>query len=214
MLASTPTMVETLERRGFSNVALWRRGVDIALFDPSHRDDAGGVYGNSPRPIFVCVGRVAVEKNLPAFLDLDLPGSKVVVGDGPARADLEARYPGTLFVGAKFGEELARHYADADVFVFPSLTETWGGVIVEAMACGTPVAGFDAPGPRDLIPGSGAGVVARDGDLRTACLEALACDRGACRAHAEQYSWAACADDFLRHLAPAPPHGQAAPGAA
>jgi glycosyltransferase involved in cell wall biosynthesis len=204
MLASTETMLETLQRRGFRNVALWRRGVDIDLFDPSHRDVDEGVYKDLPRPIFVCVGRVAVEKNLPAFLDLDLPGTKIVVGDGPARPDLEARYPDARFVGAKFGHELARHYADADVFVFPSLTETWGGVIVEAMASGTPVAGFDAPGPRDLIPGSGAGVVAADGDLRAACLNALACDRSACRAHAEQYSWAACAEDFLRHLAPAP----------
>jgi glycosyltransferase involved in cell wall biosynthesis len=145
---------------------------------------------------------VSVEKNIEAFLNLDLPGSKVVIGDGPARADLEAKFPNVLFTGFKSGEDLARHYADSDVFVFPSFTDTFGLVILEAMACGTPVAGFNAPGPKDIIPGSGAGAV--NDDLKTACLEALKCDRATTRAHAEKYSWRACAEDFRRNLQPLP----------
>ena len=124
--------------------------MDTELFHPRLRGEGGGVYAGLPRPIFVNVGRVAVEKNLEAFLALDLPGSKVIVGDGPDREMLQARHPDVLFTGYKSGEDLARCYADADVFVFPSLTETWGGVMVEALAAGTPVAGFDAPGPKDL----------------------------------------------------------------
>jgi glycosyltransferase involved in cell wall biosynthesis len=145
---------------------------------------------------------VAVEKNLEAFLSLDLPGSKAVVGDGPDREMLQARHPEVLFTGFKTGEALARCYADADVFVFPSLTETWGGVAIEAMASGVPVAGFNAPGPKDLIPGSGAGAV--NDDLAVACLAALECDRGACRQFAEQFSWRRCAEEFLRNLEPLP----------
>jgi glycosyltransferase involved in cell wall biosynthesis len=202
VLVSLPSMKSLLEARGFHNIAAWSRGVDTGLFHPSHRGVAGGVYQDLSGPIFVCVGRVAVEKNLDAFLGLDLPGTKVVVGDGPARAALEAKYPDAVFTGARFGVELARHYADADVFVFPSLTETWGGVAIEAMASGVPVAGFNAPGPRDLIPGSGAGAVSDD--LRVACLEALDCDRGVCRAYAEQFSWRRCAEEFLRCLEPLP----------
>jgi glycosyltransferase involved in cell wall biosynthesis len=202
VLVSLPSMKALLESRGFNNITGWSRGVDTELFHPSHRGVDGGVYKDLPGPIFVCVGRVAVEKNLEAFLSLDLPGTKVIVGDGPARLSLEARYPDAVFTGAKFGVELARHYADADVFVFPSLTETWGGVAVEAMAAGLPVAGFFAPGPRDLIPGSGAGAV--NDDLRLACLEALRCDRATCRSFAEQFSWRRCAEEFLHCLEPLP----------
>jgi glycosyltransferase involved in cell wall biosynthesis len=202
VLVSLPSMKALLEERGFKNTAAWARGVDIERFHPSYRGRAGGVYQGLPGPIFVCVGRIAVEKNLDAFLSLDLPGTKVVVGDGPARAALEAKYPGAVFTGAKFGEDLARHYADADVFVFPSLTETWGGVAIEAMASGLPVAGFNAPGPKDLIPGAGVGAV--NDDLRAACLEALGCDRGVCRTFAEQFSWRRCAQEFLRNLEPLP----------
>src|SRR5262249_47025769 len=126
MMASTPSMLKLLESHGFKNVALWRRGVDIDLFHPSKRGAAGGVYADLQGPIWLCVGRVAVEKNLEAFLDLDLPGTKVIVGDGPALPALSEKYPDVRFTGAKFGEELAQHYADADVFVFPSLTDTWG----------------------------------------------------------------------------------------
>jgi glycosyltransferase involved in cell wall biosynthesis len=202
VMVATPTMMERLHLQGFRNVALWSRGVDVELFHPSKRGVDGGVYKDLPKPVFAYVGRVSVEKNIEAFLDLDLPGAKVVVGDGPARAELMEKYPSVVFTGSKFGEELARHYADADVFVFPSLTDTFGLVILEAAACGTPVAGFVAPGPKDIIPGTGAGAV--DHDLRKACLEALQCDRGVTRALAEKYSWRACAEEFRRNLEPLP----------
>lgn len=207
VMVATPTMLEQLRLQGFRNIALWSRGVDVELFHPSRRGADGGVYGPElARPIFAYVGRVSVEKNIEAFLKLDLPGSKVVVGDGPAREELQAKYPETLFTGSKFGEELARHYADADVFVFPSFTDTFGLVILEAAAAGTPVAGFVAPGPKDILPGTGAGVV--DMDLRKACLEALKCDRAAARALAERYSWRACAEEFRRNLEPLPKGGK------
>lgn len=204
VMVATPTMMEVLLERGFRNVTAWSRGVDTALFHPARRrEGAESVMPDLPRPIFVYVGRVSVEKNIEAFLELDLPGSKVVVGDGPAREGLKAKFPDAHFMGSRFGEELARFYADADVFVFPSFTDTFGLVILEAMATGTPVAAFIAPGPKDLIPGSGAGVI--DDDLAKACLEALECDRARTRAYAEGFSWRACAEDFLKNLQPLPP---------
>ncbi len=206
VMVATPTMMERLRLQGFRNIALWSRGVDVELFHPSKRGIDGGVYKDLPEPIFAYVGRVSVEKNIEAFLELDLPGTKVVVGGGPALEDLKAKFPSAVFAGAKFGDELARHYADADVFVFPSLTDTFGLVILEAAACGTPVAGFVAPGPKDILPGTGAGVV--DHDLRKACLEALKCDRGETRALAEKYSWRACAEEFRRNLEPLPKEGK------
>ena len=201
VMVSLDSMRERLERRGFHNLAHWLRAVDTELFHPKLRDTDSGPFAGLPRPVFANIGRVAVEKNLEAFLSLDLPGSKVIVGDGPDREMLQARHPDVLFTGYKTGEDLARCYADADVFVFPSLTETWGGVMIEALAAGTPVAGFDAPGPKDLDPA----VAAVGDDLRAACLEALALDRGAARAYAERFSWRACAEDFRRNLAPLPP---------
>lgn len=202
VMVATPTMMEQLRLQGFRNVALWSRGVDVELFNPNKRGIDGGVFKDLPRPVFVYVGRVAVEKNIDAFLKLDLPGSKVVVGGGPALEELKAQYPAAVFTGPKFGEELARHYADGDVFVFPSFTDTFGLVILEAAATGTPVAGFIAPGPKDILPGTGAGVV--DRDLRKACLEALELKREDARALAERYSWRACAEDFRRNLEPLP----------
>ncbi len=145
---------------------------------------------------------MAVEKNIEAFLQIDLPGSKVVVGDGPSRDAMAEQYPEVRFVGAKFGEDLAAHFAQADVFVFPSLTDTFGLVMLEAMAAGAPVAAYPAPGPVDIIPGSGAGVV--DDDLRKACLECLKLDRKAVRAYAERFSWRASAEEFVRNLQPYP----------
>jgi glycosyltransferase involved in cell wall biosynthesis len=176
------------------------------MFHPSRRGIDGGLFKDLAKPVFIYVGRVAVEKNIEAFLKLDLPGSKVVVGDGPAREELHVKYPDAHFVGSKFGEDLARHYADADVFVFPSFTDTFGLVILEAAACGTPVAGFIAPGPKDILPGTGAGVV--DRDLQKACLEALKLRREDARALAEKYSWRACAEDFRRNLEPLPKEGK------
>ncbi len=202
VMVATPTMQEQLRLQGFRNTAIWSRGVDVEMFHPSKRGVDGGVFGDLPRPIFAYVGRVAVEKNIEAFLKLDLPGSKVVVGDGPAREELQAKYADARFVGSKFGEELARHYADADVFVFPSFTDTFGLVILEAAATGTPVAGYLAPGPKDILPGTGAGVV--DKDLRKACLEALTLKREDARALAERYSWRACAEEFRKNLEPLP----------
>ncbi|MGE0595755.1 MAG: glycosyltransferase family 4 protein [Hyphomonadaceae bacterium] len=202
VMVATPTMQERLQAHGFRNTALWSRGVDIELFHPAKRGIDGGVFKDLPKPVFAYVGRVSVEKNIEAFLSLDLPGSKVVVGGGPALDELKVKYPAAAFTGPKFGEELARHYADADVFVFPSLTDTFGLVILEAAACGTPVAGFIAPGPKDILPGTGAGFVSND--LRAAALDALECDRGATRALAERYSWRACAEEFRRNLEPLP----------
>jgi glycosyltransferase involved in cell wall biosynthesis len=204
-MVATDTMREELESHGFRNISSWSRGVDTDIFHPK-RDDEPDVYGGLPRPIFLNVGRVAVEKNIEAFASLDLPGTKVVVGDGPQRAELQESYPDVKFVGAKYGEELAAYFGCADVFVFPSLTDTFGLVILEAMAAGVPVAGFNAPGPADIIPGSNAGALAPDrvNGLREACLACLDLDRKVVRAFAEQFSWRACAEQFVRNLEPYP----------
>ena len=202
LMVATPTMRDELTNQGFRNISPWTRGVDTELFRP----DLEPVYQDLPRPIWLYVGRVAVEKNVSAFLALDLPGTKVVVGDGPQREELQTQHPEAVFRGARFDEDLARHFSDADVFVFPSLTDTFGLVILEAMACGTPVAAFPAPGPVDIIPGSGAGALAKTQTegLREACLEALKVDRGTTRAYAERFSWRASAEEFVRNLQPYP----------
>jgi glycosyltransferase involved in cell wall biosynthesis len=160
------------------------------------------VYEGLEGPIYVYIGRVAVEKNIEAFLDIELPGTKVVVGPGPQLEELKRRYKNVVFTGNKSGDELARHFADADVMVFPSFTDTFGLVILESMACGTPVAAFVANGPKDIIPGSNAGAIGDD--LQKACLEALEMKREDCRAFAEQHSWRACAEEFVKNLKPQP----------
>jgi glycosyltransferase involved in cell wall biosynthesis len=200
VMVATPTMREELDRRGFRNLSPWSRGVDTELFRPGR--PVPDVLAGAARPIFLNVGRVAVEKNIEAFLELDLPGTKVVVGDGPSRETLTAKYPAAIFAGVRFGEELAAFFSAADVFVFPSLTDTFGLVMLEAMAAGAPVAGYPAPGPIDIIPGSGAGFV--DEDLRKACLDCLGLERGAVRAYAERFSWRASAEEFFRNLQPYP----------
>jgi glycosyltransferase involved in cell wall biosynthesis len=203
VMVATQSMREELEKRGFRNLSQWSRGVDTELFRPREANGPyASLYADLERPIFLNVGRVAVEKNVEAFLQLSLPGSKVVVGDGPSREELALRYPEVRFTGAKFGEELAAHFAEADVFVFPSLTDTFGLVLLEAMATGTPVAAYPAPGPVDLLPGAGAGVV--DADLRTACLACLDLPRDSVRAYASRYSWRASAEEFVRNLQPYP----------
>jgi glycosyltransferase involved in cell wall biosynthesis len=186
-----------LTKRGFRNIRPWSRGVDLDLFKPEPREDWG-----LPRPVFLYVGRVAVEKNIGAFLDLDLPGSKVVVGGGPSLPKLQREYPKVQFTGPRYGEALARAYAGGDVFVFPSITDTFGLVMLEALACGTPVAAFPVTGPIDVLSEAEGKIGAVNADLRVAALEALQADRAACRAHAERYSWRACAETFLSHLVP------------
>ena len=199
-MVTTPSMVEFLRKRGFTGLAPWARGVDLSMFHTAQRFNPQDCYAGLPRPIFVNVGRVAVEKNIEAFLDLDLPGSKVIVGDGPQLAQLKKKYPAAHFVGAKHETELARHFADADVFVFPSKTDTFGLVIIEAMATGTPVAAYPVTGPIDIVPGSGAGVL--DADLKKACLGALKLSREDAAAHARNYSWEAVSDVFFKLLTP------------
>ncbi len=205
LMVATPTMRDELQRHGFRNLSAWSRGVDTQVFKPREPQEPD-LFAGMARPIWLNVGRVAVEKNIEAFAALDLPGTQVIVGDGPQREELIAKYPDVVFTGAKFGAELAAHFSCADVFVFPSLTDTFGLVILEAMAAGVPVAAYPAPGPIDIIPGSGAGVLAatvEDG-LREACLACLDIDRKAVRAFAERFSWRACAEEFVRNLQPYP----------
>jgi glycosyltransferase involved in cell wall biosynthesis len=196
-MVATQSLRDELSSRGFRNIRSWSRGVDLDLFKPLPREE-----WDLPRPIFIYIGRVAVEKNIGAFLNLDLPGSKVVVGGGPQLASLQREYPNVTFTGPRYGEALARAYAGADVFVFPSLTDTFGLVLLESLACGTPVAAFPVTGPKDVLTNSDGKIGSVNPDLRVAALDALTADRLACRVHAERYSWRACAEIFLSHLVP------------
>src|SRR5262245_7514166 len=192
-MVSTESLMLDLGRRGFSNLAMWTRGVDTSLFRPDR-----AVNMAFPRPVFVTAGRVAVEKNLEAFLALDLPGTKVVIGDGPQRAELERRFPETKFLGVMNSATLAAHLAAADVFVFPSRTDTFGVVQLEALASGLPVAAFPVMGPRDVIGDHPVGVLSED--LRAACLQALRIPRESCRAFALARSWENSARQFIGNL--------------
>lgn len=192
-MVSTPSLARALRGRGFRRLGLWTRGVDTDLFDPSR-----AAVLDLPRPIFLNVGRLAVEKNLEAFLALDLPGSKVVIGEGPQEAELRSRFPDAHFLGVRHGRDLAAHVAAADVFVFPSRTDTFGVVQLEALSCGVPVAAFPVPGPQDVIGGRGVGAL--DPDLRVACLGALGVSRQACRHFALGRSWDASARQFVRNM--------------
>jgi len=194
-MVSTRSLEERLSRRGFGNLVLCSRGVDTDLFTPDEPADLG-----LPRPIFLSAGRIAVEKNLAAFLSLDLPGSKVVIGEGPQEAELRRRFPDAHFLGLKQGKDLAAHLAAADVFVFPSRTDTFGLVQLEALACGVPVAAYPVIGPKDVIGDQPVGVL--DEDLRAACLRALALPRDACRAYACRFSWENSARQFAANLRP------------
>jgi glycosyltransferase involved in cell wall biosynthesis len=193
VMVPTPTMRDELGRRGFARVKVWSRGVDHTMFRPRTTSVL-----DLPRPIFLYVGRVAVEKNLGALLSLDLPGSTVIVGDGPARASLERRHPHAHFLGSRSGEALAQIYSSGDVFVFPSRTDTFGIVLIEALASGLPVAAYPVAGPLDVIGRSGAGVL--DEDLGAACLAALAIPREAAREHSQQFTWRESARQFLSHI--------------
>lgn len=203
-LVATPSLQAELSARGFDRLRLWSRGVDTRQFSPSHRTDTG-----LERPVMLSVGRVAVEKNLPAFLDLDLPGTKVVVGDGPDRAALMARYPKVIFTGAKGGDELARLFASADVFVFPSLTDTFGNVILEALASGVPVAAYPVTGPVDIFADGRGGALSLD--LAQAIRSALAIPAREARQKALDYSWASCAAIFMNHVRAARAQSQPMP---
>lgn len=194
-MVATPSLMEELGNRGFKNLVMWTRGVDTELFKPQRAASL-----DLPRPIFASVGRVAVEKNLAAFLALDLPGSKIVIGDGPQAAELRRRFPAAHFLGAMEGETLAAHLAAADVFVFPSRTDTFGVVQLEALACGVPVAAYPVTGPKDVIGNAPIGVL--DEDLRSACLRALMISREACRAFALTRSWEGSARQFLSQCRP------------
>jgi glycosyltransferase involved in cell wall biosynthesis len=192
-MVATPSLAAELDRRGFRALLPWSRGVDVELFKPR----STRIFG-SEAPIFLYVGRVSREKNIEAFLDLDLPGRKIVVGDGPHLATLHRRYPAATFTGAKTGEELARHYASADVFVFPSRSDTFGLVLIEAMASGLPIAAFPVTGPIDLVREGRTGFL--DHDLARAALRALTLDRSEARSHALGFSWARAADQFLANI--------------
>jgi glycosyltransferase involved in cell wall biosynthesis len=193
VMAATPALAAELRARGFRNVVLWPRGVDTTLFRPREVDLC------LPKPVYLCVGRVAVEKNLEAFLGLDLPGTKVIVGDGPARAALEQSYPDAVFLGSLQGEALAAVYAAADVFVFPSRTDTFGLVLLEALASGLPVAAFPVTGPRDVIGDAPVAVLSED--LRAACLSVLQISPQACVEFAGQHTWEAAARAFIDNMA-------------
>ncbi|WP_016747136.1 glycosyltransferase family 4 protein [Rhizorhabdus wittichii] len=197
VLASTPSVEAILDQRGVGPVQRWGRGVDLALFRPDRAPHPA--FAALPRPIQLYVGRVAVEKNIEAFLACDTPGTKVVVGDGPARAALSRDYPEVRFLGALHGEELASAYAGANVFVFPSRTDTFGLVMIEALACGAPVAAYPVTGPIDILAPSSA---AMDDDLATAIGRALRCDRGAAAAYGATFGWRRSAEQFLGALVP------------
>ena len=195
VMAPTQVVKDDLEKYGFDNVVIWSRGVDLEIFKPQDSKVL-----NSAHPIFLYVGRVAVEKNINAFLEIDLPGSKWVVGDGPAMKEIKEKYPLVNYLGVLNQYQLAEVYAAADVFVFPSKIDTFGLVLLEAMACGLPVAAYPVTGPIDVLGDSSAGVM--NEDLRTACLHALKIPREVARTHAEKFSWRAASEQFANHLKP------------
>jgi glycosyltransferase involved in cell wall biosynthesis len=206
IMVATPSIEEMLRRRGHTRIRRWSRGVDTELFRPRPRQNLNG-----ERPISLYCGRVATEKNIEAFLDLELPGTKYVVGDGPQRAALERRYPNVEFTGYRTGEPLAALVASADVFVFPSRTDTFGLVLIEALACGVPVAAYPVPGPIDVVADESVGAL--DEDLGAAVSRALRLDRDACRAYAEQFTWERSAEQFLDNLVPTRVEAEVAPPA-
>jgi glycosyltransferase involved in cell wall biosynthesis len=191
-MIATPSLMAELADRGFPNLGMWTRGVDVDLFSPDR-----AIKLDFPQPIFMTVGRIAVEKNLEAFLSLDLPGTKVVVGSGPEETKLRQNFPEVKFLGPLENGILAAHLAAADVFVFPSRTDTFGIVQLEALASGVPIAAFPVTGPKDVVAGHPVGVL--DENLRSACLSALRLPRDVCRKFALNYSWENSARQFVNH---------------
>lgn len=204
-MVSSPSLENVLAGHGFRNLMRWSRGVDGTLFRPRPEN----ALADLPRPIFLFVGRLAVEKNIEAFLKLDLPGSKVIVGDGPLQTRLAASYPKAHFLGSRSGEALAEIYSSADVFVFPSRTDTFGIVLLEALASGVPVAAFPVTGPLDVIGDSGTGVLSHD--LREAALRALDISREHCRKYAAKFTWKESARQFFDNIRVAQNHGLTIP---
>jgi len=197
VMVATQLVESDLHARGFKNdLVRWSRGVDPDFYHP--RDKA---FISLPRPISMFVGRVAIEKNIVAFLSLDIPGTKVVVGDGPQFKKLKAKFPNTVFVGFQSGEPLAQYVAAADVLVFPSLTDTFGIVLLDALASGVPVAAFPVTGPLDVITSDKVGKL--DDNLKKAITEALLLDGQDCRNYALNYSWTQSTEQFFSHLVPA-----------
>jgi len=199
VLVSTPTIAGQLHDHGLRQTRHWGRGVDLDCFRPDVPHHPA--FARLPRPIQLYVGRVAIEKNVEAFLRTEHPGTRVVVGEGPARRPLQEQFPEVIFLGALHGEALASAYAGADVFVFPSRTDTFGLVMIEALACGTPVAAYPVAGPIDVLSD---GVGAMHADLDRAIAAALRRDRTACAAYGRGFSWAASARQFVAGLAPLP----------
>ena len=199
-MVATQSMRRLLKDRGFKKLEIWARGVDSTMFQPGPKSFLPG-----PRPIAMYMGRVAVEKNIEAFLNLDVPGSKYVVGDGPDLERLRERFPTVSFTGQKLGKELTAHLAAADVFVFPSLTDTFGLVLLEAMACGVPVAAYPVTGPIDVVQNGTTGML--DNDLRQAVLAALKLNPADCVAYARQHSWQNWTERFVSLLEPVKENG-------
>lgn len=195
IMVATRSLARELAEQGLDQTMIWERGVDHDLFRPDRAPHP--LFAKLPRPIQLYVGRVAVEKNIDAFLGSDSPGSKVVIGDGPALAELKTRHPTAVFPGKMSGEALAAAYAGADVFVFPSRTDTFGLVIIEALSCGTPVAAFPVPGPADIVRDSAG---ALDEDLDAAIAAALACERRDAAALGARYNWPGCTAQFMKAL--------------
>lgn len=195
VMVSTPTLEQGLRKKGYPHLVRWSRGVDTQLFKPRTKD-----FINDPRPIFMYAGRVAIEKNIETFLKLDLPGTKFVVGDGPDKEMLATKYPSARFTGYQQGECLARYLAAADVFVFPSLTDTFGVVLLEALACGIPVAAFPVQGPVDVITDNRVGIL--NEDLKIAALTALTLKPKDCVAFAAEFTWEKCTRQFVDNLVP------------
>ncbi len=197
MMVATPGLIEELTERGFSKMKLWARGVDLEQFSPGDRS----FLDKYERPVFLYVGRLAVEKSIEDFIELDLPGTKVIVGDGPQREELEEKYKDAVFTGPQYGEDLTRYYQGADVFVFPSRTDTFGLVNVEALACGVPVAAYPVRGPLEILDGAPEGCGALNEDLRAACMAAWEKrDPEACREWAQRFSWEAATRQFIANL--------------
>ena len=195
VMVSTPSLERMMRDKGYPSLARWSRGVDTDQYRPRNKG-----FLKSERPIFMFAGRVAIEKNIEAFLRLELPGTSYVVGDGPQRKELAGKYPNVRFVGYQQGENLAQYLAAADVFVFPSLTDTFGVVMLEALACGVPVAAFPVRGPMDVILDDRVGIL--NDDLHHAAMTALSLNPEDCRDYALHYTWEKCTQQFVENLVP------------